>query len=139
MAKQTSLYITKQVKNPAKTLLPAHGAALQTLYTASADDAVVKSLMVRSSDTAAMNVVLAINDGVADFVLGTIAVPASSGNTGAIASVDLLSGTLLPGLPYDQSGKRILPLAAGTILKVGVLVAITAAKQIDVVGVVEEY
>lgn len=139
MAKQTSLFITKQVKNPCKTLLPADGTALQALYTASADDAVVKSLMCRSNDTAAMNVVVAINNGSADFILGTVNVPITAGSTGAIAAVDLLSGTLLPGLPYDQNGKRILPLQAGYILKVGVLVAITAAKQIDVTGVVEEY
>jgi hypothetical protein len=33
----------------------------------------------------------------------------------------------------------VLPLAGGIILKVGVLVTITAAKQIDVSAVVEEY
>lgn len=139
MAKQSNLYITKQVKNPAKTLLPAHGTALQAIYTASADDAIVKSLMARSNDTAPQNVVVAYNDGVADFVIGTVAVPANAGNTGAIAAVDLLSGTLLPGLPYDQNGKRILPLQSNYILKVGTLAAITAGKQIDVTSGVEEY
>lgn len=139
MAKQTSLYITKLVKNGCLTLLPADTTTLKTLYTASADDAVVKSLMCRSNNTAAMNVVVAINNGGADFILGVVAVPINSGSTGAIAAVDLLSGTLLPGLPYDQNGKRVLPLAGGTILKVGVLATITAAKQIDVTSVVEEY
>ena len=139
MAKQTSLFITKGVKNPSYTLLPANTTVLATLYTASADDAVVKSLMCRSNDTQAMNVVVAVNNGTADFILGVVNVPINSGSTGAIASVDLLSGTLLPGLPYDQNGKRVLPLAGGIILKVGVLVTITAAKQIDVSAVVEEY
>lgn len=139
MAKQTDLFITKGIKLAGYTLLPADTTTLKTLYTASADDAVVKSLMCRSNDTAAMNVVVAYNNGAADFILGVVNVPINSGSTGAIAAVDLLSGTLLPGLPYDQNGKRILPLQGGYILKVGVLVTITAAKQIDVTAVVEEY
>lgn len=139
MAKQDLFYIPRLIKNPPLSLLPAHGTALQLLYTASSDDAIVKSLMARSSDTAPMNVVIAISDGVSDYPLGTVAVPANAGNTGAIAAVDLLSGALLPGLPYDNSGKRILPLAAGTILKVGTLVAITAGKQINITSVIEEY
>lgn len=139
MSKQTSLFITKGVKNPCYTLLPANTTVLATLYTASTDDAVVKSLMCRSNDTAAMNVVVAVNNGSADFVLGVVNVPINAGSTGAIAAVDLLGGTLMPGLPYDQNGKRVLPLAGGYILKVGVLVAITAGKQIDVSSAVEEY
>jgi hypothetical protein len=139
MAKQTSLFITKGIQNPCVAILPADTTVLKALYTASADDAVVKSLMLTSSDTAIMNVVVAINNGSADFILGTVNVPATSGETGAIASVDALSGTLLPGLPYDQNGKRVLPLKGTYVLKVGVMVAVTAAKQINAVGVVEEY
>jgi len=139
MTKQTSLFMTKGIKNACKTLLPADTTVLATLYTASADDAVVKSLTVRSNDTAGMNVVVAINNGSADFILGVVNVPINSGSTGAIPSVDLIATALLPGLPVDQNGKRILPLAGGYILKVGVLVTITAAKQVDVIAVVEEY
>lgn len=139
MAKGTDLFITKKIQTPCYTLLPANTTVLATLYTASADDAVVKSIMVRSNDSAAQNIVVAINNGASDFILGVVNVPINSGSTGAIASVDLLSGTLLPGLPYDQNGKRILPLCGGYLLKVGVLVTITTAKQADIIAIVEEY
>jgi hypothetical protein len=139
MAKQTSLFITKGIKNPCVQILPADGTALKALYTASADDAVVKSLMCTSSDTAIQNVVVAINNGTFDDIIGVVNVPATAGQTGAIAAIDLLSGTLLPGLPYDQNGKRVLPLQGGYTVKVGTLGAVTAAKAISIGGVVEEY
>ena len=139
MAKQTSLFITQAIKNPSVTILPADTTVLKVLYTAGTNDAVVKAISVRSNDTAAANVVLAINNGTADSILGVVNVPIMAGSTGAIPSVDLLNSSLLPGLPYDQNGKRVLPMQGTYVLKVGVLATITATKQIDVTTVVEEY
>lgn len=139
MAKQTNLYITAEINNPCLIIENADGTAYQTLYTASAEDAVVKSLMATSDDTAAMSITLAINDGVADHIIGTVNVPIAAGTNGSTAAVDLLSASMMPGLPVDQYGKRILPLKNGDILKAKVLVAVTAAKVVAVTGVVEEY
>lgn len=134
-----SVPTTQNLKFAGYSILPADTTTYKTLYTAGANDAVVKSVMCASTDTAARNVVLVYYDGTNNFILGTVLVPLNSGNTGAAAAVDLLSSTLLPGLPFDQNGKRILPMQAGHILKVGVLVAVTAAKQIDCTALVEEY
>lgn len=139
MAKQTSLYVTKGIKTPGASFANADGTAYKTLYTASADDAIVKSIMVTSNDTAAVNLKVAINDGVTDRVIGTVNIPITAGLTGAIAAVDLLGSSLMPGLPLDQNGKRVLPLQGTHVLKVAPLVAVTAAKTVDVVAVVEEY
>ena len=62
--------------------------------------------------------------------LGSVNVPTLSGTSGTAAAVDLLSGTLMPGLPYDANGKRVLPLPAGAILKVASQATVTAAKTI---------
>ena len=139
MAKSTSLNVTQQIEFAAGQILPADTTTKKTLYTASSDDAVLKSLMATSTDTAAMNVALYVNDGTADRLIGTVNVPALSGSNGTAAAVDLLSGTAMPGLGFDQNGKRILSLKNGAILKAAVLVTVTAAKQIDILGVVEEY
>jgi hypothetical protein len=139
MPKTITLPATQNIKNPTVSILPADGTAFKAIYAAGANDAVVKSLMLNSTDTAAQNVQLAYNNGSADFILGTVPVPALSGTNGVAPSVDALSRTWLPGLPYDQNGKSVLPLQAGYILKARSLVAITAAKQIDVTTVVEEY
>lgn len=139
MPKSTNLNFTQNIKAPCLTLTSANTTVAATLYTASANDAVVKSLMVSTNDTTAVNLVVVINNGTSDFVLGTVNVPINSGYTGAIASVDVLGSSLLPGLPRDLNNRSILPLPAGHILKVGCLVTMTAARVTNVVASVEEY
>lgn len=139
MPKSSTLNVTQNIKFPCYSLLPADTTTYKTLYTAGANDAVVKGLNAVSTDTAARNLVLVVNNGSADFMLGVVNIPITAGDTGAIASVDLLASALIPSLPLDQNGKRVLPMQSGHILKVGVLVAVTANKQIDVTAVVEEY
>jgi hypothetical protein len=139
MAKSTSLNVTQNIKNPCVSILPADTTTLKTLYTAGANDAVVKAINISSTDTTARNVGLYINNGVSDFLIGVVNVPITAGDTGAVASVDVLASALIPSLPLDQNGKRVLPMQATYILKVGALVAVTAAKEIDVTCVAEEY
>lgn len=114
----------------------------KTLYTATTDDAVVKAINVASSDTAARIMSLWIADSATATprLIGAVNIPANSGSptSGTAATVDLLGGTLMPSLPYDANGKRILPLKAGQVLAVSVP-AVTAATRIDVNAMVEEY
>jgi hypothetical protein len=72
-------------------------------------------------------------------VLGTVPVPAAAGTGGTVVAVDALSSTWLPGLPVDQNGKRVLPLQGTHVLKLKSPVAVTAAKTVAGVAVVEEY
>lgn len=139
MAKSEALYSTNEIEDFGLYIENGDGTSYQTLYTASTNDAVVKALMATSDDTAAMNVVLAVNDGVADHIIGTINVPIAAGTNGSTAAVDLLSASMMPGLPVDQYGKRVLPMKNGSILKAKVLVAVTAAKAVHLLGIAEEY
>ncbi len=139
MAKSQNLNFTQTLKNPCVALTSANGTTAATLYTASSNDAVVKSLVVSTNDSTAVNLVISINNGTSDFVLGTVNIPINSGYTGAIASVDILGSSLLPGLPRDLNNRAVLPLAAGCILKVGCLATMTSAKATNVVACVEEY
>lgn len=114
--------------------------ALKTLYTASADGAIVKSINVASLDSAARVVSLWKADAVTgnQQLVGAVNIPANSGNNGTAATIDLLGGTLMPSLPYDAQGKRVIELKAGQVLKVSVP-AVTAGTQIHVTADVEEY
>lgn len=113
---------------------------IKLLYTASADDAVVKAINVASLDTAARVVSLWVADptGYNYAFMGSVNIPLNSGNTGAVATVDLLGGNLMPSLPYDANGKRVVPLKAGERLFVSVP-AVTAGTQIHVTATVEQY
>lgn len=113
---------------------------LKTLYTAATDGAVVKAINVASLDTAARVMSLWIADAATgnQMLIGAVNIPLSSGNTGSAATIDLLGGTLLPSLPYDANGKRVIELKGGQVLKVSVP-AVTAGTQINVTAQVEEY
>jgi hypothetical protein len=139
VAKSTNLNFTQTVKTPCLALTSANTTTAATLYTASANDAVVKSLVASTNDTTAVNLVVSINNGTSDFVLGTVNVPINSGYTGAIASVDLLASALIPGLPRDLNNRPVLPLPSGYVLKIGCLATMTSAKTCNIVGSVEEY
>lgn len=139
MAKSTNLNFTQNLKLAATTIVAADTTTLKTLFTAGANDSVVKSLHAISDDSAAKVVNIYVNNGSSDIYIGAVNVPITSGTTGAIAAVDLLSGTLFPNLPYDANGKRVLPLPAGYVVKVSVQAAVTAAKTITVTAMAEDY
>jgi hypothetical protein len=113
---------------------------IKPLYTAPADGAVVKAINVASLDSAArvMSLWIADANNGNQRLIGAVNIPANSGNNGSAAAIDLLGGTLLPALPYDANGKRVIELKGGQILKVSVP-AVTAGTQINVTAQIEEY
>jgi hypothetical protein len=139
MAKSTNLNFTQEIEVVGKRLTSSDTTSYVTLYTSATNESVVKSITVTTTDTSAVNLKVAINDGTTDFLLGTVRVALASGTDGAVASVDILGSSLLPGLPRDLNSRSILPLKNGHILKFGCLATMTAAKQTDVLAVVEEY
>lgn len=113
---------------------------LKTLYTASADGAVVKAINVSSLDSVARVISVWIADAATgnQMLLGAVSIPANSGNSGSVSSVDLLGGVLIPSLPYDSNGKRVIELKGGQVLKLSVP-AVTAGTQIVATAQIEEY
>lgn len=139
MSKSTNLNFTQTLKMSAAKILPADTSNLVSLFSAGTNDSVVKAINVQSTDTAARIVQLWINDGDNDFLLGAVNVPLRSGDNGTAATIDLLGGTLMPSLPYDANGKRIIPLPAGFSLKVNSQTTVTAAREITFVCMAEDY
>jgi hypothetical protein len=114
---------------------------IKTLYTASANDAIVKAINVASTDSAARIMTLWLTDATANtmIAIGSINIPANAGTgSGTTAGIDLLGGTLMPSLPYDANGKRIIPMKAGAKLLCSVP-AVTASTYIYASAMVEEY
>lgn len=109
------------------------------LYTAGTNDAVVKALNVASFDTAARVMSLwIVGTDSQPMLIGAVNIPLRSGDNGTAAAVDLLGGTLMPALPYDSNGKRVIILQAGQKLAVSVP-GVTAGTQINVTAQIEEY
>lgn len=140
MPKSTSLNFTQNLKLTHALIEPADTTALKTVFTAGSNDSVVKSLHAVTTETANARVLnLYVNNGSTDIYIGSVNVPVNSGFTGAVASVDLLSGTLFPGLPYDSQGKRVLPIPAGYVLKVSSQATLASGKAITVTCTAEDY
>ena len=113
MPKSQQLNFTQTRRFAANTIVAGDTTTAKLLFTANTNDSVVKSIVVTSYDTTARILQLYANNGGTYYLLGSAAVPASSGANGTVAAVDLLSSTFNPATPYDANGKRVLPLPAG--------------------------
>lgn len=136
MAKITSRYLTRGFRNAAKVILPADTTAVVTVAAAGADDSIIKAISITSTDSAARNVSLILSDGSTSYVLDTLNIPITAGTDGSTIAVNGLSGAFLP---IDSATKKVLPLMQGWTLKAAMLVTITAAKQVTINVVLEDY
>jgi hypothetical protein len=139
MAKSTSLFLPKGANNQSVTLTNADTTVAKLCFTAGADDSNVKSIMVCSDDTAAINLKIYLTRGGVDYLIGTVNIPTLSGTNGVAPAVDALNAVALPGLPLDSVGKRYIPMKTGDTLKVGALVTMTSGKTCTVSVVGEDY
>lgn len=122
-------------------ILPADGYkggspdVVKTLLAAPVEGYIVKAINLTSNDTVARYFELSLYDGANTFVLGTVAVAISSGqsSTGNVASVNVLDSTLLKGLERDISGNSVIKLPSGWELRGRMIAsAISSGKQIDI-------
>jgi hypothetical protein len=161
MAKTTSNPFTQTIRTPA-IIIPS-GVTLdvianttgvvtagvlgtsgpQVVLTAGTEGTAVKSLIITSNDSAAIYVhIWTDRAGTTPLtLLGTVPIPAASGSsaTGIVASVDVLGSLMLLGLPTDQTGKPVLPLAASSKLYIGLVAGLTATKVLYVTAIAEDY
>ena len=128
-------------RTEAFSLVNATGAVGTTLTTAPTNSvlactahatlgSVISSFVVATDESTAKVLVIyrSIDAGTTKFPIGAISIPINSGQSGAIANVDILASLVLLGFPVDLSGRNCIILAAAERLYVGVQVAVTAAK-----------
>lgn len=120
------------------TTAPSNSVLLATM---GANGGVVKQLTVTSDDTSARVLVIYVSSdsGTTKYPIATVNVPLNSGATGAIVNIDVLGSAVVVGLPLDQMGKPVLELAPSNRIYVGVQVAVTAAKFLNVTCVSEQF
>lgn len=113
-------------------ILPADTTTLKTLVTPGANGCKVENVFVHSTDTSAKDLILVVTKGGVDFTLGTISIPANSGNTNALVSVSLFQHAMLAGLNNDAYGNKYLYLGSGSVLKAKVGATVTTARAISI-------
>lgn len=122
----------KQPQNGKIQIANADGSNQKTVYTAGASGSKVIALMAVSTDTSNRDVQVSITNGGTSYPLGTVLVPAGSGNSSAVASVNLLTSVALSGLPLDSDGNACIHLVSGDTLTVSALTTVTSGKLITV-------
>lgn len=91
----------------------------------------VISIICSNTDTSAYNVTFSVLRSPTSYVLGTVAIPASSGNVAGSPPVSILNTTNVPGIPQDSDGNPYLFLEPTDTLQMANGSIITAGKAIS--------
>ncbi|MHB8459102.1 MAG: hypothetical protein ACYDAK_05380 [Candidatus Limnocylindrales bacterium] len=133
MAAGTAPVFYATPKTAATAFTNATGTTVTAIYTAGASGALILGIEATTSDTAPNDCNLYVKiGGAGSFInIGGKRVPAGAGNivASATAAVQLLDVGQLPFLLPDGS----LQLGPNDVLGLGVVAAVTAAKQLNVV------
>lgn len=114
-------------------IVPADTTTLKTVLTAGAVATVIKNIFVSSTDTSAKDLKVYITRGGVDYLLGMVSIPANSGNTNALPTINLMtSNNLQAAFKMDNDGNKTLELLTGDVLKVAVTATLTTAKEMVV-------
>lgn len=117
-----------QPRSAAVKRVNSDGTATVALFTAGENGALIDNVSVVSTDTVAVILVLSLDDGTLETLIGEVSIPAGSGSDGSSPVKNLLDAV---ALPFLQSGGG-LPLGANDVLKIAAKVAVTATKQLDI-------
>jgi len=127
------------VKTGVAQILPADTTTFKTLVTADADGTRIDNIFVTSTDTSAKDLQFVVTISAVDYIIGTLSIPANSGNTNALPIIGVFQSTQFAGLAVDVNGNRVLFLGSGAVLKVKALSSVTAAKVISVIAQCGDY
>lgn len=136
MAKSTLVFQPKGYSQAGYSFANADGTTSTLLLTAAADDAIVKSLSITSTDTVDRVFEIILKIGGTEFIIDTVTVPMGSGTDGVTPAVD---GLTAPHLPLDRVDKKILPMKGGALLHIRPQTAVTSAKKVAFVALSEDF
>lgn len=115
-------------------IAPADTTALKTLYTAGADGSTIENIIVTSTDTSARDLQFVVTISAVDYIIGSLTIPLSSGNTAAAPPVSVFRHANFASiLTIDGTGNPIIRLPTGAVLKVRALTTVTATRVISVI------
>lgn len=128
-----AMYI-QTIKGWLQQILPADTTTLKTLVTAGVNGSRVNSIVVAMTDTTTRDVQIWLTRSAVNYLLGTVNIPLSAGNTNAAPSVNILGNAQIPGLAFDSNGNPYLDLFAADVLAFACTGTVTAAKSINIVA-----
>jgi hypothetical protein len=123
------------VQTIAAKIVPGDTTTLVTVLTPASAGTRIDSLCATMDDAVANVIQLWFTLSSVDYLIGTVAIPASSGFTSTAATINLLAQlTQSAFATYDANGNRIFVLKNGAVLKLKVTTTLTAAKTLYITG-----
>ena len=127
------------ITSPSVQILPATTSSLVTLYTGGTNGSKIENIIATNTDSgAAYLLTLTIVTSATNYIIGTINVPLSAGNTAAAPPVSLLNSVNLP-TAKDANGNPYIYLASGSVLKVNSSTTVTTAKVVSITAMGGDY
>ncbi len=111
----------------------ADGTNKKTVFTAGSSGSKVTAIVCTSTDTGTRILQLYLTRSATNYLLGSYLIAIGAGSDGVAVTGNLLTMTM--ALPNDNDGQRYIFLESGDTLTVMVTVAVTAAKEIDVIAI----
>lgn len=138
MPKTNTCPFTQNINPQAPVSFVASDAqSAKTVFTAGADDSVIKAILITSTASAARDIQFYISpDGSTNFELRRVSIPANSGNSGTVAPFDALTTS---GLPLDENGNRVLRLRRGFQLRANAPTALSGNEKINIIVLGEDF
>lgn len=131
MAKNQTVYFTKDIRFKPSQILPADGTTAKEIFDPSAEGSRIDGIAISSTCTTQQTVLLQINNGSVISKLGHITVPANAGTNGSVAVVSGLNRGNLPWLKIDSNGNPYINLNYGMNIEARMLTTLPNG-QIDI-------
>jgi hypothetical protein len=132
MAVTATPIFPQTITNGLVQIANADAQNLKTIYTAGTNGSKIENILVSSTDSSARDVQFSIVASAVTYIIGTISIPANSGNTNALPVINVLGNSQIPSLSRDSNGNYYLYLSNGSVLKASALTTVTAAKVISI-------
>ena len=125
------------ITNDIATFTSGQGTTITTLYTGGANGSRVESIFVTNTDTNPYTLNVYVYTPSTSYLLGTINIAASTGNTTTIPTSNLLtySGNIGSALNRDANGNTYLYIASGSIVKVATTTTIASGKTVTFIAI----
>jgi hypothetical protein len=121
-----------QISNTTGTTLVAFATSAAT------NGSQITSISCSSTDTVAHTLYVYRVHSATNYLITTVSIPATAGDSTTIPPVQILNTTNVPG-PIDPNGNRYLSIADGDSISISVSVAVTASDFISCVGHGSDY
>jgi hypothetical protein len=117
-----------------QVIVNADGTTIKALYAAGSNGSRITNINVTNTDTGAYTLQLFVQISSTDYLLGSVSIPLSAGNTNAAPTINCLNNSQMPSLPRDAQGNPFIDLPASSTLRIATTGTVASTKTVTAVA-----